>query len=147
MIIIMRWLIWDWLVYIYWIDMNLLWSLKWYEIAIVIERYGLSFMINNVKWFMIVRLLRLWKWIWIAMTNVEIVIDLYDEIRYGYEMAIVNCNWDMLYKMKLLWTLEVLNDVHVNVWYWYGYWEMWLLYLFNEWYRNWYDTMKVLIET
>ena len=77
--------------------MNLLWSLKWYEIAIVIERYGLSFMINNVKWFMIVRLLRLWKWIWIAMTNVEIMIDLYDEIRYGYEMAIVNFNWDMLY--------------------------------------------------
>ena len=84
---------------------------------------------------MIVRLLRLWKWIWIAMTNIEIVINLYDEIRYIYEMAIVNCNWDMLYKMKLLWTLKVLNNVHVMMWYWHGYWKVWLLYIYimNEW--------------
>ena len=117
-------------IYIYWIDMNLLWSLKWYEIAIVIEKYGLSFMMNNVKWFMIVRLLRLGKWIWIAMKNVEIMIDLYDAIRFGYEMAIVNCNWDMLYKMKLLRTLKVLNEVHVKMWYWHGYWKVWFLYIY-----------------
>ena len=36
----------------------------------------------------------------------------------------------MLYKMKLLWTLKVLNDVHVKMWYWHGYWKVWLLYIY-----------------
>ena len=54
----------DWYIYIYI-------YVECHEIDMMIERYELSIMLNNMEWHMTVRLLWLWKGIWIAMIHTE----------------------------------------------------------------------------
>ena len=66
---------------------------------------------KNVKRFMIVRVLRLWKWTWIATTNVEIVLGLYDEIAMIMKMWFI-----YIYVYNYVYKNVALYELYAIVW-------------------------------